>query len=143
MGVTELHVLSKTPYNAEPPLTELVKHPITPRHLVYKRNHCTFLPCDVLISLLTLTYLTLLHPLIRTGPYTSSSTFGRRQTRIAFTADTIDLKSTADTYTVRIDGNFDGLEQKAITYPDILNRFPRKEVVAALVVRHLLHNTLR
>ncbi|KIM64368.1 hypothetical protein SCLCIDRAFT_1213480 [Scleroderma citrinum Foug A] len=87
MGATELHVLSKTPYNAEPPLTELVKHPITPRHLVYKRNH----------------------------------------------SDTIDLKSTADTYTVRIDGNFDGLEQKAITYPDILNRFPRKEVVAALV----------
>ena len=93
-----------------------------------------------------LTDFDLFHPsasLIRTGPYTSSSTFGRRQTRIAFTADTIDLKSTADTYTVRIDGNFDGLEQKAITYPDILNRFPRKEVVAALVVRHLLDNTLR
>lgn len=45
MGVTELHVLGKSPYNAEPPsLAALTSHPITPLHLVYARNHCTFLP---------------------------------------------------------------------------------------------------
>jgi len=76
------------------------------------------------------------HPLIRAG-------LPRLLGRFVFIADLIDLKSIADTYTVKIDGNFDGLDEKTITYPDILNRFPRKEVVAALVVRHLLYNTPR
>ncbi|KAF8558167.1 molybdopterin binding oxidoreductase [Imleria badia] len=40
MGVTDLHVMGKIPYNAEPPsLSELTSHPITPLHLVYARNH--------------------------------------------------------------------------------------------------------
>ncbi|KAL4066911.1 Oxidoreductase, molybdopterin-binding domain-containing protein [Scleroderma yunnanense] len=87
MGVTDLRVLSKVPYNAEPSLAELVKKPITPVHLVYKRNH----------------------------------------------SDIIDLKSTVDSYTVKIDGNFEGLNERTITYSDILHHFPRREVVAVLV----------
>lgn len=113
MGATELRVLSKTPYNAEPALAELVKHPITPLHLVYKRNHCK---C---------------YPVRFTGILTYRPLFW-----IAFIADIIDLRRTADTYTVQIDGNFKGLKEKSITYPDILHHFPRREVVATLVVRY-------
>lgn len=40
MGLTTLRLLSETPYNAEPQLTELIKHKITPLELVYARNHC-------------------------------------------------------------------------------------------------------
>ncbi|KAI6107985.1 Oxidoreductase, molybdopterin-binding domain-containing protein [Pisolithus sp. B1] len=89
MGAPELHVLSKAPYNAEPPsLAELVQHPITPLRLVYARNH----------------------------------------------SEIKSLKSSATTYAVRIDGELQCLEQeKVITYQDILLRFSRKEVVAALV----------
>lgn len=44
MGKTDLRVLGQTPLNAEPPcLVELTKHTITPLHLAYARNHCTFL----------------------------------------------------------------------------------------------------
>ncbi|KAG6334138.1 hypothetical protein ID866_4945 [Astraeus odoratus] len=95
MGATELRVLSKRPYNAEPPsLAELVKHPVTPLHLSYARNHCAFVP----------------------------------------NPDIKNLKSTASTYTIKIDGEFDGLEEeKTVTYQDILDRFPRKEVITALV----------
>src|ERR1700709_2544329 len=45
MGKTDLRVLGDTPFNAEPrSLAELTRHPITPLHLVYARNHCMFLP---------------------------------------------------------------------------------------------------
>ncbi|KAH7928088.1 molybdopterin binding oxidoreductase [Leucogyrophana mollusca] len=39
MGERNIHVLSENPYNAEPDITELIKHPITPLSLVYSRNH--------------------------------------------------------------------------------------------------------
>lgn len=89
MRAPQLHVLSKTPYNAEPPsLAELAQYPITPLRLAYARNH----------------------------------------------SEIKSLKSTAGTYAVRIDGELQCLaKEKVITYQDILLRFPRKEVVAALV----------
>ena len=36
----KLIVHQEEPLNAEPPITELVEHPITPEDLVYARNHC-------------------------------------------------------------------------------------------------------
>jgi hypothetical protein len=36
----KLIVHQEQPLNAEPPLTELIEHSITPQELVYARNHC-------------------------------------------------------------------------------------------------------
>lgn len=33
-------VHSQRPWNAEPPLAELIEHPVTPSALLYSRNHC-------------------------------------------------------------------------------------------------------
>lgn len=35
-----LIVHQEQPLNAEPPLEQLIAHPITPEELVYARNHC-------------------------------------------------------------------------------------------------------
>ncbi|KAH7884366.1 Oxidoreductase, molybdopterin-binding domain-containing protein [Phlebopus sp. FC_14] len=43
------------------------------------------------------------------------------------------LKSSAESYTVKIDGEMDGLKEIGVTYKDLLDTFPRKEVVAALI----------
>ncbi|KAF9243494.1 Oxidoreductase, molybdopterin-binding domain-containing protein [Melanogaster broomeanus] len=88
MGATDLRVLSKNPYNAEPPsLQELTKHAITPLRLAYARNH----------------------------------------------SDIKDLTSGAEKYTVKIDSEIDGIKEISITFKDLRDSFPRKEVVAALV----------
>ncbi|KAI6042530.1 Oxidoreductase, molybdopterin-binding domain-containing protein [Pisolithus marmoratus] len=119
MGAPELHVLSEAPYNAEPPsLAELVQHPITPLHLIYARNHCTFLPR---------------HTFKSPAALSNSACFLSSPFYIAIPAIK-SLKSGAATYAVKIDGELQCLEEaKVVTYQDILLRFPRKEVVAALV----------
>ncbi|KAF8843678.1 sulfite oxidase [Paxillus ammoniavirescens] len=88
MGAAELRVLSKNPYNAEPPsLVELTKHAITPLRLAYARNH----------------------------------------------SDIKDLNSGSEKYTVKIDGDLDEIKEISITFKDLKDSFPRKEVVAALI----------
>ncbi|KAH9928258.1 Oxidoreductase, molybdopterin-binding domain-containing protein [Fomitopsis serialis] len=42
----KLHVLGVQPWNAEPDIAELVRHPYTPEQLVYSRNHCPIRALD-------------------------------------------------------------------------------------------------
>ena len=52
-----------------------------------------------------------------------------------FVADIKDLRSDADQYTVKVDGEIDGINQLNLTFKQVRESFPRKEVLAALVVR--------
>ncbi|KAF9223679.1 hypothetical protein BS17DRAFT_684205, partial [Gyrodon lividus] len=48
-------------------------------------------------------------------------------------SDIKDLKSGAEKYTVKIDGEIDGIKETSITFKDLQESLPRKEVVAALI----------
>jgi sulfite oxidase len=47
-----------------------------------------------------------------------------------------DLASEFDSYTVKIDGEMEGMEEKILNVKDMIASFPRKVVVAALIVCH-------
>jgi sulfite oxidase len=48
-----------------------------------------------------------------------------------------DLASEFDNYTVKLDGEMEGMEEKVLNVKDMIASFPKKVVVAALIVRHL------
>jgi sulfite oxidase len=48
-----------------------------------------------------------------------------------------DLASEFDSYTVKLDGEIEGMEEKVLNVKDMIASFPKKVVVAALIVRHL------
>lgn len=50
-----------------------------------------------------------------------------------------DLASESDSYTVKIDGEMEVMEEKVLNVKDMIASFPRKVVVAALVVGHDWH----
>lgn len=109
MGLADLNVKGKQPFNAEPrSLLELTSHNITPVRLVYKRNHCM---SPFSFSLPSLTPLS--------------------------TADIKDLRSDSDTqkYTIKVDGTIDSITPCDLTFSQVRDCFPRKEVLAVLVVR--------
>lgn len=163
MGKTDLRVLGDTPYNAEPPcLAELTRHAITPLHLVYARNHCMFLPNYATASPIS-------HnappdsdsrslPALKSDDIAFSPQYAKpsdfRSPMLGFTPDAADemafvasvaeiknLASDADTYTVRIDGEMEGMQEKALSVKDMIVYFPRKEVVATLIVRCFCYAT--
>lgn len=159
MGKTDLRVLGDTPFNAEPrSLVELTRHPITPLHLVYARNHCMFLPNYATAS-----------PISHNAPPDSDSQSlhatksddapsssesqpsdfrspilgfspdaADEMTFVASVAEIKNLASDVDTYTVKIDGEMEGMEEKTLSMKDMMVYFPRKEVVATLIVRSSL-----
>ncbi|KIJ66890.1 hypothetical protein HYDPIDRAFT_26305 [Hydnomerulius pinastri MD-312] len=134
MGAAELRVLSKNPYNAEPPcLVELTKHAITPLRLAYARNHCTFLPNYTFESLATSSDSELLTAASSDDSAIVRTDFFDETEFVASVADIKDLKSGAEEYVVKIDAEIDGLKETSVTFKELLDSFPRKEVVAALI----------
>lgn len=150
MGKTDLRVLGDTPYNAEPKcLVELTKYPITPLHLVYARNHCMFLPNYATAPLISPSDSDSRSLPSDDTPFSSKpSDFGSPM--LGFTPDAVDemesvasvaeiknLASDVDTYTVKIEGEMEGMEEKTLSFKDMIVYFPRKEVVATLIVSYL------
>lgn len=58
-------------------------------------------------------------------------------------ADIKDLRSDADQYIVKVDGEIDDIDQLNITFRQVRDSLPRKEVLAALVVRPRSTSSLR
>jgi len=54
-------------------------------------------------------------------------------TFVASVAEIKNLASDVDTYTVKIDGEMEGMEEKTLSMKDVMVYFPRKEVVATLI----------
>jgi len=159
MGKTDLRVLSDTPYNAEPKsLAELTKYPITPLHLVYARNHCMFLPNYATSSSISRDASesdSHASPAMKSDDPSVPSEYAKpsdfRSPTLGFTLDAADemafaasvaeiknLASDVDTYTVKIEGEMEGMEEKTLSMKDMIVYFPRKEVVATLIVRYSL-----
>jgi len=149
MGKTDLRVLGEIPLNAEPPcLIELTRHPITPLHLAYARNHCMFLP-----NYATPDSDQTFEPAISddtpfSSEYATPSDFlssmpgftGNAADEMAFVASAAEIKNLAsevDSYMVKIDGEMEGMEEKVLNVKDMIASFPRKVVVATLIVRHV------
>lgn len=54
---------------------------------------------------------------------------------MASAAEIKDLASEFDSYTVKLDGEMEGMEEKVLNVKDMIASFPKKVVVAALIVR--------
>ena len=65
-----------------------------------------------------------------------------RPLRWCHVADIKDLRSGTEQYTVKIDGEIDGIKQLDLTFKQLRDSLPRSEVLAVLVVRPRFHLVL-